>query len=144
MLLDHHETLVVQLQLHHLEPELCEMKWYLQIHQFWWTNVGRSLPVWNTTNIHSARLQSHAGLWKLWDHALAWVSVQVCALPSYCMQLCALLQKQRMTPLGKPESALHMLFSDQKVDNKQTAQFSQTQETLTHKPLIRLSSGEPW
>lgn len=73
-----------------------------------------------------------------------WISVQVCAPPSYCMQLSALLQKQGMTPLGKLESALHMLFPDQKVDNKQHNSHGHGNAwTGTHKPPIMLSSGEP-
>lgn len=49
----------VQLQLHLSWAQCCEIKWHLQAHQYWWRNVRRSLPVWNT-EIHHAKTQSHA------------------------------------------------------------------------------------
>lgn len=145
MFLDHHETLAVQLQLHHLWPEFCEMKWHLQIHQYWWKNAPRSLPVWNT-NIHSARLQSQVRLRQLslWNHALDF-STSLCHPKLLHAAQCSATGGEGDSTRKTRISSQQALFW-KKVDKKHRQHNSHRQRspwTWSPKPLIMVSWGEP-
>lgn len=145
-LLDHHETLAVQLHCIICDQSSVKLsdtsrcintdgKMHGEAHQY-------GAPIFTVQGCKAMLASDNCH-----SETMPWISVQVCATPSYCMQLSALLQEQRMTPLGKLESALNRLFSEQKVDKKHRQHNSHRHGspwTWTHKPLIMVSSGEPW